>query len=91
MRSCDTKTGEWAIWWLDGRYPTGPLDPPVKGRFVHGVGNFYSDDVVDGKPIRTRYTWSNITTTSARWEQATSVDTGKTWATNWTMEFHRPK
>src|ERR1700730_9061345 len=43
LRSYDSKTGEWAIWWLDGRYPSGPLDPPVKGHFENGVGSFYGD------------------------------------------------
>ena len=89
LRSYDAKTGQWAIWWLDGRTPHGPLDPPVKGRFVNGVGDFYSDDTLDGKPIRVRYQWSNITASSARWEQAYSSDAGKTWATNWVMEFRR--
>jgi hypothetical protein len=89
LRSYDSKTGQWAIWWLDGRSPFGPLDPPVKGRFENGIGNFYSDDTLDGKPIRVRYTWSHITPTSARWEQAYSPDAGKTWETNWIMEFQR--
>jgi hypothetical protein len=89
LRSYDAKTGQWAIWWLDSRFPQGPLDPPVKGRFENGVGDFYSDDTLDGKPIRVRYRWSNITASSARWEQAYSPDAGKTWANNWIMEFRR--
>jgi hypothetical protein len=43
MRAFDPKTGEWAIWWVDSRYPHFPLDPPAKGRFESGVGTFYSD------------------------------------------------
>lgn len=89
LRSYDSKTGEWAIWWLDGRYPAGPLDPPVKGRFENGIGHFYSDYVQDGKPMRGRFLWSNITATSARWEQASSADGGKTWTPNWIMTFRR--
>ena len=42
-RAYDPKTGQWAIWWIDGRNPFGNLDPPVKGRFVNGVGTFYAD------------------------------------------------
>ena len=34
LRAYDSTTGQWAIWWLDGRYPSGPLDPPVKGPVV---------------------------------------------------------
>jgi hypothetical protein len=89
LRAFDPKTGEWAIWWIDSRYPHFPLDPPVKGRFENGVGLFYSDGVVNEKTIRTRFTWSQITPTSAHWEQATSEDSGKTWDTNWIMEFRR--
>lgn len=91
LRSYDARSGQWAIWWLDGRSPLGPLDEPVKGRFEKGVGAFFSNEVFQGKPIRVRYLWSHITPNSARWEQAFSPDEGKTWETNWTMEFQRAK
>jgi hypothetical protein len=89
MRAYDAKTARWAIWWIDSRDPLAPLDPPVIGRFDNGVGTFYSDGTFDGKPMRTRFIWSHITPTSARWEQAYSFDAGKTWDTNWIMEFQR--
>jgi hypothetical protein len=89
LRAFDRKTGTWAIWWLDSRAPHLPMDPPVIGRFRNGVGTFFSDSMVDGKDVRARYTWSHITRDSAHWEQATSVDAGKTWQTNWKMDFTR--
>jgi hypothetical protein len=89
LRSYDPKTAQWAIWWLDGRSPFGDLDPPVKGHFANGVGTFYADDTLRGKPVRVRFVWSNITKTTARWEQAYSADGGKTWEINWTMDFRR--
>ena len=89
LRSYDPKTGDWEIWWLDSRMPHNPLDPPVKGRFENGVGTFVADDTLDGKPIKVRYIWSHITPRSAHWEQAYSADAGKTWETNWKMEFER--
>jgi hypothetical protein len=89
LRAYEAKSGEWAIWWLDERYPTGPLGPPVKGRFENGAGRFYSDYTQDGKAMRVRFLWSDITPTSARWEQSSSADGGKTWAANWIMEFRR--
>ena len=61
MRTYDPATAQWAIWWVDSRAPHGTLDPPVKGRFEKGVGNFYSDGEINGKPVRTRFTWSQIT------------------------------
>jgi len=61
----------------------------VKGRFVDGVGTFYSDSVIDGKTVRTRFIWSKITARTARWAPALSMDAGATWETNWVMEFAR--
>lgn len=89
LRSYDPVSGQWAIWWLDSRDPFANLDPPVKGNFVNGVGTFYANDTLNGKPIRVRFIWSHITPTSAQWEQAYSPDGGKTWETNWVMQFQR--
>ncbi|MBO9545394.1 DUF1579 domain-containing protein [Caulobacter sp.] len=87
-RAYDPATGEWAIWWLDARKP-GVMDTPVKGRFVNGVGTFYADDTLRGKPIKVRFTWSNITATGAHWEQAFSPDGGRTWEVNWYTDFEK--
>jgi len=57
--------------------------------FLDGVGVFEGDDEPDGKPIRVRYTWSDITLSTARWSQAMSADDGQTWETNWVMEHVR--
>jgi hypothetical protein len=89
LRAYDPKTGQWALWWLDGRTPTAKLDPPMLGRFVGGVGTFYNDDSLRGKPIKVRFIWSKITRNSAHWEQAYSPDGGKTWETNWITDFTR--
>jgi len=89
LRAYDAATGQWAIWWVDSRAPHGTLDPPVKGRFENGVGTFLSEYVADGKTLHVRFIWSNITPKSAHWEQAQSSDGGKTWETNWLMEFER--
>lgn len=90
-RAYDPKTGLWAIWWIDARNPHGLVDPPVKGRFENGKGTFYSQDSLRGMPIKVRFTWSHITATTARWEQAFSSDDGKTWETNWTQRLERVK
>src|SRR6266545_4859337 len=89
LRAFDPKTERWSIWWLDGRDPSGDIDPPVKGRFEKGVGTFFGEITLNGKPMRVRFIWSEITRTAARWEQAYSTDEGKTWETNWTMNFRR--
>jgi len=89
VRAFDPVSGQWAIWWVDGRNPLGDLDPAVKGRFQDGVGIFYADDTFRGNPVRVRFTWSQITPTSIHWEQAFSPDRGKTWETNWKSDFTR--
>ncbi|OWQ87569.1 DUF1579 domain-containing protein [Roseateles aquatilis] len=88
MRTFDPVTGQWAIWWLDGRAP-GQLDTPVRGSFVDGVGEFFADDQLDGRAIRVRFRWSDISATGARWEQAFSPDAGATWEINWVMDMRR--
>src|SRR5262249_32455520 len=90
LRAFDAKSGEWAIWWLDGRYPSGPLDPSlVKGHFENGNGRSYAEYLQGGKLMRGRFLWSNITSNSARREQGSSADRGKTWNPNWMMTFER--
>lgn len=89
IRAYDPKTRQWSIWWVDGRGPSGPIDPPVRGGFTDGLGLFLSNDTLNGKPIVCRYTWSGVTPTTAHWEQAYSPDGGRTWETNWHMAFTR--
>jgi len=89
LRAFDANSGQWSIWWLDGRTPLGPLDPPVRGGFRDGVGTFLADEEFRGNPIKVRFQWSRITPASARWEQAFSPDGGVTWETNWEMDFTR--
>lgn len=88
VRILNPDTGLWSIYWISSQ--RGILElPPVVGRFVDGVGTFYADDTDEGRPVRCRFTWSGITPTSCRWEQAFSTDGERTWETNWTMDFTR--
>lgn len=88
MRSFDPATALWAIWWLDGRRPH-QLDVAVVGQFDDGIGLFHAHDMLDGKPIKVRFTWTHLDVDAARWEQAFSDDGGITWETNWAMGFER--
>jgi len=89
LRLFDPATGEWSIHWADTAHARTLL-PPMVGRFTGGVGDFYGDEMVDGKKVICRFLWTRPTTASARWEQAFSEDGGKTWETNWIMTFSRP-
>ena len=87
LRLFDADEQTWSLFWVSSR--RNVIDPPVVGRFVDGRGEFLGDDNYEGRPIRVRYIWSAITQTSARWEQAFSVDGDRTWETNWIMELTR--
>ncbi|TIM05539.1 MAG: DUF1579 domain-containing protein [Mesorhizobium sp.] len=88
LRTFDPATRQWSIRWIDGRSPA-TIDIPMRGAFEAGVGTFLCEDVFDGRDIQVRFLWSRITEKSARWEQAFSADGGKTWETNWIMDFAR--
>ena len=87
LRLFDPERAEWSLYWVSKQ--DGKLTTPVVGRFADGQGEFYGDDVYQGKDIRVRFLWSDITETSAHWEQAFSWDGEKTWLTNWIMESTR--
>lgn len=61
----------------------------LAGGFADGIGSFFADETFNGKPIRVRFLWSDITADSARWEQSFSSDGGETWEVNWVMNFTR--
>jgi hypothetical protein len=86
FRFFDPDKGRWSIYWADTRR-CGELDPPVFGAFSGDTGVFEGDDTFEGRPIRVRFSWSGACTRTPRWEQAFSADGGKTWETNWTMDF----
>ena len=88
FRFFDPERRRWSIYWADSRRP-GELDPPVFGTFSGDVGLFEGEDVHRGRPILVRFTWSGVTTPTPRWEQAFSDDGGRTWETNWVMDFTR--
>ena len=88
FRFFDPEAERWSIYWADSRRP-GVLDPPVFGAFANGSGVFEGTDVLAGKPILVRFTWTNLDTGAPRWEQAFSGDGGESWELNWVMEFAR--
>jgi hypothetical protein len=87
LRLYDPEREEWSLYWVSKR--DGRLTTPVVGRFTDGRGEFLADDEYEGRRIRVRFLWTDITATSAHWEQAFSLDDGKTWLTNWTMDSTR--
>lgn len=87
VRLFDNEKRQWSIYWATSE--TGRLDPmPVVGGFDRDRGEFYSQDEVDGRPVKVRYLWLIKDKNHAHWEQAFSYD-DETWETNWTADFTR--
>ncbi len=87
LRLYDPISQQWSLYWADS--VNGILQTPMIGRFEKGRGEFFAQETFEGQSIFSRFIWSGITETSCRWEQAFSADGGKTWETNWIMEFVR--
>ncbi len=67
----------------------GALDQPMMvGDFSNGYGEFHNQDECG---ILVRFHWRKITRDRCRWEQAYSADEGRTWETNWIMDFTRER
>lgn len=90
LRLYNPESHEWSLYYVNAR--TGTLGlPPTVGHFTDGRGEFYDRETFEGKPIIVRYQWSDITPTSAHFEQAFSADDGKTWEVNWIYTCERVK
>ena len=79
---------EWSIYWTTNP-GSGRFDVPMVGNFEGPRGEFYSQEIFDGHHIFNRFIWTIVSPDTCRWEQAFSADGGRTWETNWTMDFTR--
>ena len=89
LRVFNPATERWTIYWMDTSHPE--ITEQVVGAFRDGVGDFYGEELFEGKPVKLRFIWSEITASSARWEQAYFDQAREVWETNWIMEFTRIK
>lgn len=80
LRLFNSQTRQWSLNYANST--DGIVSPPVTGDFRDGHGQFYGHDEVNGQPVLVRNTISDITPDSFHFEQAFSVDGGKTWETN---------
>ena len=81
LRLYDPGARQWSLNFSSVR--SGTLSPPVFGEFKEGRGEFYGHESLAGRAILVRFIISNITPTSAHFEQAFSDDGGKSWEVNW--------
>jgi hypothetical protein len=78
---------QWSLNWATKKGAS--FGVPTVGEFRNGRGEFYDQEAWEGRTIFVRYVWSDITKTSAHFEQAFSDDGGKTWEVNWITDQTR--
>lgn len=81
LRLYEPQAQRWSLTFVNMR--DGLLTPAVYGGFQDGVGRFYGDDQLGGRPIKVRFLIFRQGQDTARFEQAFSADGGTTWETNW--------
>ncbi|MBV6497126.1 MAG: hypothetical protein DCC44_05310 [Acidobacteria bacterium] len=89
LRLYDPESGQWSLNWANGG--DGRMSTPMFGEFRDGKGEFFDQEVYNGRSVFVKNGFFAITATSALFEQAFSDDGGKTWETNWRMTFTRIK
>jgi hypothetical protein len=89
LRLYEPQAQRWSLTFVNLR--DGLLTPAVYGGFRDGVGEFYGDDQLDGRPIKVRFLIVRPSRDVARFEQAFSADGGTTWETNWIAVDRRVK
>lgn len=92
LRLFNAATGEWSIYWAGNH--DGVLEAPMVGRFGNDpagdrTGTFSGTLQHEGRPVRAKFTWDQISANAAHWHQAFSADEGRTWETNWHMWMRR--
>jgi hypothetical protein len=87
LRLYEPQAQRWSLTFVNMR--DGLLTPAVYGGFHDGVGEFYGDDQLGGRPIKVRFLIVRVSQDEARFEQAFSADGGTTWETNWIAVDHR--
>lgn len=89
LRYYDTAEEVWKLA-LNWPMPEQPSFSHLEGIFRHGRGEFFRT-TIDEEGVETiaRYTFSDITPSTLRWDDAFSTDGGLTWKVHWIMEFTR--
>ncbi len=88
LRTYNPRTGQWNISWANSS--DGTLGPPMIGGFKNGRGEFFNQELLNGRAVFVRFIFSDITPKTFRFEQAFSEDGGATWEPNWVAKFTRP-
>lgn len=87
LRLYNPQSHQWSLYWATSK--DGALGLPTIGEFKNGRGEFFDQEMFNGRSILVRYIWSEITPNSAHFEQSFSDDGGKTWEVNWVTDQTR--
>lgn len=81
LRLYNPKSRQWSLNFAN--VSDGTLVTPSIGEFKDGRGEFYNQEIYNGRAILVRFVITKITADQYRFEQAFSDDGGKTWEVNW--------
>jgi hypothetical protein len=89
LRLYNPQSHQWSLNFANSKI--GSLGQATVGEFKSGRGEFFDQEIFNGRAIYVRFVISNITPNSCRFEQAFSDDGGKTWEVNWIATDTRVK
>jgi hypothetical protein len=89
LRLYDPKAQQWNLYWANSN--DSVLDEPMIGSFKDGRGVFYNQDTYAGRTAFVRNVYFDVEADSYRFEQALSIDGGRTWRTNFIAHVTRKK
>jgi hypothetical protein len=81
LRLYNPDSGQWSLNFSNSA--GGTLGVPTVGEFRDGRGEFYDQESIGNRVVLVRFVISAISRDSCHFEQAFSVDGGKTWEVNW--------
>ena len=90
LRLYNPRSHQWSMYWTNSADPTP--ENPLIGEFKNGRGEFYDQEMFNGRSIFVRFLWTNVSERSGDFKQSFSQDGGRTWEPNWvtTMEREPP-
>lgn len=87
LRLYNPGSQQWSLYYA--RSERGQLATASIGEFRNGRGEFYDQETYQGRMVLMRGVLTHSSERSVRFEQAFSVDGGKTWELNFTEQFTR--
>jgi hypothetical protein len=87
LRTYNPESHQWRLYWASSK--DGLLVVPQIGQFKNGQGEFYAQDMLNGKSIFIRFIWTKTNSNTPHFEQSFSEDGGKTWEVNWITDQTR--